>query len=236
MVLALVIPLAIAAILVPVRTNFANAASALIFVAIIVVASVFGTRLTGYLATISSVVWFDFFLTRPYDDLTIHSTSNIEIAIALFVIGAMIVELAARNRHHLIASTESESFVVMIRDLSDLAASGAPSPAVVEQASAMLTSLLTLRSCRFDTLTSDPPLPRLLSTGEVAHVGFSWPVEELGIPGPEAELPVQWRGRPLGRFVLEPTPGHEVDLERRIVAVALANVVGPSLHEQGKVV
>jgi hypothetical protein len=37
------------------------------------------------------------------------------------------------------------------------------------------------------------------------------------------------RGRPVGRFVLTPHPGVGVTLERRIVAVALADQVGGAL-------
>ena len=37
------------------------------------------------------------------------------------------------------------------------------------------------------------------------------------------------RGRPVGRFVLVPTPGTGVSLERRIVAVALADQAGAAL-------
>lgn len=234
--LSLVVPLVVAVILVPFRTTFANAASALIFVAIITVAAVLGNRLTGFFATVSSALWFDFFLTRPYDELTIHAESNIEIVIAVLVIGAMITELAVRNHQHLNASHASESFVTMLRDLTELVANAAPPAFITEQAIAMLSEVLTLRSCHFENAPSDPPLARLLANGEVEHVGFSWPVEEMGIPGPEAEIPVQWRGRWLGRFVIEPTPGHEVDLERRVVAVAIANVVAPSLDEQRRVV
>jgi len=54
-------------------------------------------------------------------------------------------------------------------------------------------------------------------------------VHRVGLPGPELELPVQGRGRILGRFVLKPTPGYPVSKQRRIVAVALAAQVGAAL-------
>jgi hypothetical protein len=71
-----------------------------------------------------------------------------------------------------------------------------------------------------------------MSNGEVVHVGLHWPVGEIGIPGPEAEIPTEWRGLAMGRFVLTPTPGQPISVERRIVAVSLAKIVAASLNEQ----
>jgi hypothetical protein len=52
----------------------------------------------------------------------------------------------------------------------------------------------------------------------------------MGLPGPEIELIVQSQGRRMGRFVMTPTPGYEVSLERRVVAVAIADQVGHPLR------
>jgi hypothetical protein len=56
-----------------------------------------------------------------------------------------------------------------------------------------------------------------------------WPAREFGIPGPEAEIVAQWRGRVVGRFVVTPTPGVAVTLEQRIVAVAVVDVAAAYL-------
>jgi hypothetical protein len=66
--------------------------------------------------------------------------------------------------------------------------------------------------------------------GRVVLGGRTWAVDQLGLPGPEIALLVQIQGRTLGRFVLIPTPGIPVSLERRVVAVAIADQVGPSLR------
>jgi hypothetical protein len=60
-------------------------------------------------------------------------------------------------------------------------------------------------------------------------VGLHWPVSQMGIPGPEAEIAIEWRGRPLGRFVITPTPGATISQERRAVAVLLATLVASGL-------
>jgi hypothetical protein len=61
---------------------------------------------------------------------------------------------------------------------------------------------------------------------------MSWPAQEIGIPGPQAEIDCHWRGEVLGRFLLTPTPGEAVSREDRVAAVALVNVVAGLVHDQ----
>lgn len=118
----IVLPLAVAGILVPFRSSFANTAAALILVAVIVAVAAIGNRVAGFVATVSATVWFDFFLTRPYEKLDITHRPDIETAVCLFVVGIIVTELAARNRHHHAAAVEEADFVGLIHDVSELAA------------------------------------------------------------------------------------------------------------------
>jgi K+-sensing histidine kinase KdpD len=228
-VLALVVPLFIALALVPSRTEFAGVAAALIFVAAIVALAVAGNRFTGFIASASSALWYDFFLTRPYDRLYISHDHDVETTVCLLVVGVMVSELAARSRHYSMVSAQESGYVDMVRELTDVANRRAPSSAIIEQAISTLVPLLSLRECRFDRQPSDPPMARIVQNGDVHHVGMEWPVGELGIPGPEAKIVAEWRGRALGRFVITPTPGEPVSRERRVVSVLLASVVGAAL-------
>src|SRR5271156_3582946 len=130
----LVLPLAIVAILVPFRSNFAGPAAALVLVAVIVAVAVVGNRGAGFVATLSATVWFDFFLTRPYERFAITHRPDIETAVSLFVVGLVVTELAARNRHHRAVATEESDYVGLIYRISELAVSGTPAGAVVEEA------------------------------------------------------------------------------------------------------
>ena len=56
---ALVLPLGVVALLVPFRGEFANTASALILVAVIVAVAALGNRFSGFVATVSAPLWFD---------------------------------------------------------------------------------------------------------------------------------------------------------------------------------
>jgi hypothetical protein len=235
-VLALVVPLGVAAVLVPFRGTFASTAAALVLVAVIVAVAVAGTRVAGFVASVSAALWFDFFLTRPYERFAISHRPDVETTIAILVVGMMVTELAARSRHYSRVSSEESAYVVMIRELTDLATSATKSSVVIESVVHSLVPLLELRACRFESDLADPPLARILSSGAVVHVGLNWPVEDIGIPGPEAEIVTEWRGRTLGRFVLTPSPGQPVSLERRVVAVLLASVVGATLANETRVV
>jgi hypothetical protein len=230
LVAAVVLPLGVATILIPFRPNFANTASALILVAVIVAVAALGNRICGFVATVSATLWFDYFLTRPYEKLAITHRPDIETAVCLFVVGIIVTELAARNRHHHARAVEEADFVSLIHDVSELAASGAPSREVVERVRKELVSLLDLRECRYESGQAARPMPRLEHDGRVFLGGRVWAVDRVGLPGPELELLVQVQGRVLGRFVLTPTAGTPVSYERRVVAVAIADQVGPSLR------
>ena len=229
-VAALVIPLGVAGLLVPFRSSFADTAAALVLVAVIVAIAVIGSRTAGYLATISATVWFDFFLTRPYQRLRITHRPDIEIAVSLFVVGIVVTELAVRNRRHSQAAAEQSDYVGLIYSLSELVASGVPAVEVTERARTDLVGLLHLRSCRYEGGSSERARLRIDHDGRVILGDRAWGVDELGLPGPEIELLVHDRGQTLGRFVLTPTPGFPVSLQRRVVAVALADQVGAVLR------
>jgi Domain of unknown function (DUF4118) len=207
MLAAVLGPLALGALLVPLRSSFATTAAALAFVAVIVAVAVAGNRISGVVATISSALWFDFFLTEPYERLTISHRPDIETTVALLVVGIVVTELAARSRHHRHVADEESAFVSMIHEMTELAAGPVADSVVVDQATGAITELLHLRSCRFERSAPHRPFARIEGDGRIVHAGLSWPVESAGIPGPEAEILAQWRGRVLGRFALTPTPG-----------------------------
>ncbi len=225
----LVLPLAVAAVLVPFRADFANPAAALVLVAVIVGVATLGNRAAGFVATVSATVWFDFFLTRPYDQLAITHRPDIETAVCLFVVGIVVTELAARNRHHHEAASEESDYVGLIYRVSEFAVSGVPAADVLERVRSELVELLHLRACRYEPGPIERPAMHIEHDGQVIVAGKAWSVHEMGLPGPEIQLSVRHQGRTPGRFVLTPTPGSPVSLQRRLVAVALADQVGGAL-------
>ena len=228
-------PLAVTAALVPARSSLASTAAALILVAVIAGIAILGTRFAGVLAAASSAIWFDFFLTRPYERLTISHRADLETTISLFVVGLIVTELAARGRHHRRTAVEEADHLAVIHDLGDMVAQGSPSSEVIERASNELIHLLHLRSCRYVPGAPGHNRTTLLSNGQVVHGGLRWGVSTMGLPGSEVDLPVQFAGRTLGCFVLTPTPGWAVAHERLIVALAIASQAGAGLAARARI-
>src|ERR1019366_2889094 len=172
--------------------------------AVIVAVATIGSRAAGFLATVSATLWFDFFLTRPYEKFAITHRPDIETAVSLFVVGIVVTELAARNRHHHEAATEEADYVGLIYSVSELAVSGAPVQEVLERVRSELIDLLHLRACRYESGQPERPLMRVGHDGHVILAGNVWGVHRVGLPGPELALLVQSRGQTLGRFILTP--------------------------------
>jgi K+-sensing histidine kinase KdpD len=160
--LALAAPLGVVVVLIPVRGNFTNTAAALVLVAGVVAIAVLGSRVSGFVASISAALWFDLSLTRPYYQFAIRHRPDLETTIAIFVVGVIVTELAARSRHHSRVSNEESTYVSMIRDLTDLAARSSKSAVVIESVERSLVPLLDLRACHFDPTLADHPLARII--------------------------------------------------------------------------
>ena len=90
----LVLPLATCAILSTLRDTITAATAVLILVLWVVAAAASGDRIAGLLAAVSGGVWFDFFLTEPYQQFTIADPDDIEATVLLVLIGACVTEIA----------------------------------------------------------------------------------------------------------------------------------------------
>jgi K+-sensing histidine kinase KdpD len=231
----LVAPLAVTVSLVPARASLAGTAAALILVAVIAAVAISGTRVAGIVASVSSGLCFDFFLTRPYERLAISHRADLETTVSLFVVGLIVTELAARGRHHRRVAVEESDYVELIYELAEMVSSGEPAAQVIDRASAELTDLLHLRGCRYERSAPGPHRTTVLSDCSVVHGGFLWGVSTMGLPGKEIDLPVHYGGRMLGRFVLVPTPGWPVSHERMIVAVAISGQAGAALATRARI-
>ncbi len=225
----LCVPPAISAALVPLRSSVPNTDAALALVVVIVAVAAYGHRPAGLVAALSTAVWFDFFLTKPYERLTIARHTDIETTVLLLVVGLAITEIAARSRAHRTTAIQEADFVARIHSVAAMVATGEPAQFVVMQVATQLADLLFLRDCRFDPAGSEQSVARLTQNGDVILAGMRWGVDQMGLPGSEVELLVEYQGRFYGRFVMVPTPGRPVSLERRVVASALADQAGAAL-------
>ena len=94
LVASVVVPLAVAAVLSLVREQVSTAAGVLVLVLVVVAASSTGVRLAGFLAALSSGVFFDLFLTQPYGTLAVSNPDDVEALVLLLAVGLAVTELA----------------------------------------------------------------------------------------------------------------------------------------------
>jgi Domain of unknown function (DUF4118) len=226
---AIVCPLAAAASMVPFRDNLAGAAMALALVAIIFAIARWGNRAANLAAAFGAIIWFDFFLTKPYEQLTIGRPGHLETAVGLLVVGLVVSEHAVSARRHRRAAREDARNLAVLHQVAELVATGAPASLVVERVRSVMIALLGLQGCRFEPGPAGRRRAMMRGDGEIVYGTVLWGASTMGLPGRGVDLPIRCAGGLLGRFVLMPSPGRPITLERRIVAVALTDQVGSAL-------
>jgi K+-sensing histidine kinase KdpD len=227
----LLAPLALAAILVPFRAHFPNTDAALAMLLVVVAVAATGNRLAGYLAAVSAAVWFDFFLTRPYEQFTINRQIDIETTVLVLVIGVAVTELAVWGQREHAAASRRAGYLDGIGVTVGAVAAGEGPSELIEEVSGQLTRVLSLRSCRWQYgVAGLGHPPRLKHNGWVTAGEQTWDAAAAGLPpDTETELLVEHAGLLQGRFLLMPAPGTRPSREQLLVAVALADQVGAAL-------
>ncbi len=227
----LVAPLAVSAVLVPFRASFPNTDAALALVLVIVAVAATGNRLAGMLAAVSAAVWFDFFLTMPYERFTITRHTDIETTVLILAVGAAVTEIAVRQRRYHAAAARRAGYLDGINAAARAVATGGEPQALIDQVCEQLTRLLSLSACRYqDGAAGIGQPPRLLRDGRVETSTAIWGADHEGLPpGTDTELLVEAGGLLQGRFLLTPGPRTRPSHEQRLVAVALADQAGAAL-------
>jgi K+-sensing histidine kinase KdpD len=224
-------PLALAVVLVPFRASFPDTDAALAMLLVVVAVAANGDRLAGVLAAVSAAVWFDFFLTQPYERFTITRRTDIETTVLLLVIGVAVTEIAVWGRRHYTSASRRAGYLDGINNAARAAATGSSTQALIGQVSSQLMQLLSLRSCIFQYGVAGLGRPaRLHRDGSVTFGERRWAADGEGFPvDTDMELLVEGGGVFQGRFLMTPVPGTRPGLERRLLAVAFADQVGAAL-------
>jgi hypothetical protein len=222
------LPLAVAAVFLPLRSSWSNTNMALVLVVAVVAVAAMGNRLAGALAALSAAAWFDFFYTVPYERFTISRAADIRTAVLLLVVGVAVSQLAARARRLKVIAITDARYLAEIHEAAELAQVARTPDAVIDHVKRQLTTVLDLAGCRFEygTLIGHPP--RLESDGSVTVGRRHLDVELAGLPREEIELRTFGNGQYHGRFMLAPKPESRPSLQARLVAVTLADQAGRS--------
>jgi hypothetical protein len=216
--------------LVPLRSHIADSALALVMVAVVVLVVTPGRRLAALVAGVSAGLWFDFFLTRPYESFAINHSADIQTAVLLLVVAVGVGELAARERHHRNESVAGGDGLAAVQAVAGLVASAAPSERVTAAAREALIALLHLESCEFDPSRAPVTIPYVERPGYVSYSVYRWDTTDQGLPVSPVTLPVRFGDRLLGRFVLQGSlPAVALDNQRLVTALVLADLTGVAL-------
>jgi hypothetical protein len=232
--IALIVPFMVSAILAIFRADFANTNAALLLVVVVVAVAAAGQRLAGVLCALSAGVWFDFFLTEPYNQFTINDRADVETTVLLLLVGVAVTELCAWGRRQASLASRQAGYLAGIYAAAEAVATTESSPtALVEKVGAELTRLLGLERCRFDYGTG-LDYPRLRHDGQIVRGHEVWDVDRDGLPtDKEIELVVEAGGGFRGRFLMTAGPNSRPSQTERLVAVSLADQVGAALVEFG---
>ena len=215
----------------PFRASLPNTDAALALILVVVAVAAFGSRLAGILAAVSAAVWFDFFLTRPYERFSITRSTDIETTVLILLIGVAVTELAVWGRRQQLAATRRAGYLEGINTAAQAVATGSSAAVLIDDVSRQLVRLLSLRSCTFERGVAGLGRPaRIRPDGQVEAPGRPGvlPVERDGLPA-TTELLVENHGVLQGRYLLSAEPGSRPTLEQRLVAVAFADQVGAAL-------
>jgi uncharacterized protein DUF4118 len=176
-------------------------------------------------------VWFDFFLTVPYERFTMTRRTDIETTLLVLSVGIAVTEIAVRGRRQHAAAARRAGYLDGINAAAGAVAVGSAPRLLVDQVCEQLTGLLSLSACRFqDGVAGLGGPPRLRRDGQVLAGRRVWDADHDGLPpGTSTELLAEASGLLKGRFLLTPGTPAPITLEQRLVAVALADQAGAAL-------
>jgi hypothetical protein len=220
--------LVLAGLLLPLRDHLPNADMALALVVPVLIGAIIGGRVAGVVTAVIAALTFDFVFTKPYLSLRIGSKDDVATFIMLAVVGLIAGELGVRARRGGVAARETRAELDRMYRVAELSARGADVDDVVSSARAELIGLFDLVECIYEAVRTGPELPRLGDRGALEHAQLVASGEFL-LPTGGVEVPVKGRGKDLGRLVLYAGDHTRAPLQKRLVAVAIADELGATL-------
>ncbi|MDQ6797117.1 MAG: PAS domain-containing sensor histidine kinase [Actinomycetota bacterium] len=218
--------------MVGVRGEVSNANVALVLVVFVLLGALVGGRLAGTFSAAVAAISFDFFHTQPYNSLKIASSDDLQTTLILLAIGIVVGEIGAWARRGREAMKQDRTEIWRIHRVAEAVARGDSVDDVTLSVAAEISAALTLSDCRFEPSRSGGSRASLQRDGRVVGAGHAYGRGGVELPPEGVELTVLGRGRQFGHLVLMPAPGVVLSLERRMIAVALADQLGQALSSE----
>lgn len=228
---AAAVPLVACAVLSLFRHDVPNTNAALGLVLLIVAAASSGIRAAGLAAALSSAVWFDFFLTEPYNQFAVTKRADIETAVLLLLVGLAVSEIALWGRRQQAQASREQGYLDgVVSTAATVGAGRTSASALIDHVSRQIVDVLQIDACRFD-FGGGLVLAELHDDASVVYDGRPLDVSRSGLPtDTEIALMIRSSGVVRGRFLLVSTSRVVRPTREQLrVAVALANQVGAAL-------
>jgi hypothetical protein len=183
------------------------------------------------MASVSGALALNFFHTRPYLTLRVTDRTELISVVLLLIAGLLVGELALLRTRSQGNVVDRDLEVRALRDAAHRAGAGDVDELESGIRSALIAGL-ALKDCRFERIEDQP----VLELPMVDHSGRIRRTEQRYVHGGGFELPpegvvieVRHADQLLGHLVLIPEAGQGVSLDRRKLAVALADVLATAL-------
>jgi hypothetical protein len=231
--LALLAPLAAAAVMIPLRSHVLNTSLALAMVVVVALVVLPGHRLAALIAGLSAGVWFDFFFTKPYESFSIERSADVQTTVLLALVGVLIGEIAARRRQARGEMTTARGEVLSLYVIAEMLAAGSKAEQVVTLVGEQLRELLFLVDSRYQPGVWEQNGPVLERSGELHYGRLEWDLDRDGFPNRDVILPVEAGRHRFGSYILRgPALGVPISQDRRLAAVALSDLAGAALSRE----
>ena len=213
------------------RGSVPAASAVLVLVLCVVAAAATGDRLAGAVAALSSGLWFDFFLTEPFNRLAIDDPDDLQAAVLLVLIGLSVTELAIWGRRQQAQGARRSGYLDGVVAAAATVSRGEAGPEeVVHVVAAHIADVLGADSCRYVAgPVRDPRVALLDHEGVLTQNGHRRDVDRTGLPVDEyVAIEVRRAMRVVGHFeVTVATLVVRPSREQCRVAVLLADQVAP---------
>lgn len=230
---AVLVPLVVCLVLSGFRDGVPAASAVLVLVLCVVAAAATGDRLAGVVAALSSALWFDFFLTEPFNRLIIDDPDDIQAAVLLLVIGVAVTELAIWGRRQQAQAARRSGYLDGVLSAAATVSAGASSAdEVVPVVAAHIADVLGADTCRYVAgPVRDPRVAVLDHEGVLTQHGHRRDVDRTGLPVDElVAVEVRLSSTVVGHFeIVCATRVARPTREQCRVAVLLADQVAPLL-------
>jgi hypothetical protein len=220
--LAVILPTATAALLIPFRADHPQATAIVLVVPVVLVAARGATGPALVAAGVAGLA-YDVLLTAPYYQLVIDDPDDIVAALTLVTVAAVVGLLSSQLVHISARDAARRDELAHLLAFVQRASRDTGPTELEDAANQHIAELLGLRECRWHARFRGGGGAILHPDGSVSGHVTALNADRATLPR-DVELPAFAHGEQLGCFLLTPREGHATSHEERLTAATIAQV------------